>query len=502
MKIFTLIAFLVVGLQVMAQSYSLTVFNNGGQQFFVIMNGIRQNSLPLTNVKIGGLSQGSYEVKLIFADGKTADINKKIFLDEPGDYLGRVTFKKGKGRLQYFGTTGGGTQAPGGSTNVIYRPTEQSGFSDQPVQTQQTPVNTSNLGAGSATNSTMSQNPNSQGTTNIQGSSTSMNSTTNTTTNGNGQAGGINMNVNVSDPTMNGNGGVNMNVNISDPVTTGNGGVGTNTTIVDPVTGETIQMNVGISMSGMDSNNPGMNTQTTTTVTSSQTPNTIGANATIHGSGTAINSSTSATTSGNGQNGGVNMNVNISDPVITGNGGVGTNTTIVDPVTGETIQMNVGISMSGMDPNNPGINTQTTTTTTSSSTSTMTTTTNVQQNVNINSSGQQTNQNQQGTPQIQRLDGQCNGVFTSTTYVEELKRLTFDEDRLISIQNTFKTKCLTSGYAHTILETLTFSGDRLEMAKFMYMRLTDPVNAMSLADLFTFDSEKEEFEMFVTQNRR
>jgi hypothetical protein len=34
------------------------------------------------------------------------------------------------------------------------------------------------------------------------------------------------------------------------------------------------------------------------------------------------------------------------------------------------------------------------------------------------------------------------------------------------------------------------------------MRLTDPVNAMSLADLFTFDSEKEEFEMFVTQNRR
>lgn len=390
MRIFTLIALLFVGLQVVAQSYSLTIFNNGGQQFFVIMNGIKQNSIPQTNVKIAGLNQGSYEVKLIFADGKTADIDKKIYLDEPGDYLGRVTFKKGKGKLQYFGTTGGGTQAPGGATNVIYRSNEDAVFTDKPiVQTQQVKEN--------------------------------------------------------SNPS---------------------------------------QGNIG----------------TSTTVTSSQMPNSAGTSTTVQGSGTSMGTSTTTTTSGNGQTGGINMNVNMTDPSNTGNGGVGTTTTVVDPVTGETIQMNVGISMSGMDPNNPGMNTQTTTTTTSSSSSTSTTTTNVQQNVNISTSGTQT----PPTPPApkQPMNVTCSEMFTSTTYVDELKRMTFDEDRLTSIQSTLKTKCLTSGQAHKILETLTFSGDRLEMAKFMYMRLTDPINAMTLSDLFTFDTEKEEFETFVKQNKR
>ncbi len=491
MRIFTLIALLFVGLQVMAQSYSLTIFNNGGQQFFVIMNGIKQNSLPLTNVKIGSLSQGSYEVKLIFADGKTADINKKIYLEEPGDYLARVTFKKGKGKLQYFGTTGGGTQAPGGSTNVIYRPSEQAVYSDQPVvQTPTAPVtSTPNQGSvGTTATVTSSQTPNSAATsTTVQGSSTSMSSSTTATTSGNGQTGGINMDVNMTDPSN-----------------TGNGGVGSTTTVVDPVTGETIQMNVGISMSGVDPNNPGIDTQTSTTSTSSssQTPNSAGTTTTVQGSSTAMSSSTTATTSGNAQTGGINMNVNMTDPSNTGNGGVGSTTTVVDPVTGETIQMNVGISMSGMDPNNSGMNTQTTTTTTSSSssTSTSTTTTNVQQNVNISTSGTQT----PSTPPApkQPMSVTCSEMFTSTTYVDELKRMTFDEDRLTSIQSTLKTKCLTSGQAYKVLETLTFSGDRLEMAKFMYMRLTDPINAMTLSELFTFDSEKEEFETFVKQNKR
>ena len=53
---------------------NFTVFNNGGQSFYVILNGIKQNSLPQTNVVVGGLKNSAYAVKLIFADGKTADI--------------------------------------------------------------------------------------------------------------------------------------------------------------------------------------------------------------------------------------------------------------------------------------------------------------------------------------------------------------------------------------------------------------------------------------------
>src|SRR6218665_527873 len=127
MKYFTLLCFSFLSLLAMAQNYSLTIFNNNGQQFFAVLNGIRQNSLPQTNLKISGMTAGSYELKLIFADGKTGDINKKFWLDESGDYLVRVDFKKGKGKLKYFGVTNQGQ--PGG-TNIEYRPNEQNVYSD------------------------------------------------------------------------------------------------------------------------------------------------------------------------------------------------------------------------------------------------------------------------------------------------------------------------------------------------------------------------------------
>lgn len=119
---------------------SLTIFNNGGQQFFVIMNGIKQNSLPKTNVKIGGMSAGSYEIKLIFADGKTADINKKIWIDEDGDYVARIVMKGKKHKLQYFGVTNQSQPLPAGSESINYRPDEQTVYSDNtniPVQSTQ-----------------------------------------------------------------------------------------------------------------------------------------------------------------------------------------------------------------------------------------------------------------------------------------------------------------------------------------------------------------------------
>lgn len=396
MKIFTLAIVLLLAISGFAQSYSLTVFNNSGQQFFVIMNGIKQNSLPLTNVKVAGLTEGSYEVKLIFADGKTADINKKIYLAEPGDYLARVTFKKGKGKLQYFGTTGGGSQAPGGATNVNYRPNEQAVYSDQPQV--QTPVQT------------------------------------------------------------------------PQPVVT------------PPVS----QQNSGVSTTVTNTQNPG-NVQSGTTIQSTQT------------------TTTTTQTNGNAPTGGINMNVSVTDPTATGNGNVGTSTTIVDPETGETINVNIGISMSGMGTGNEGVNTQTTTTTTTTTTSSSSSSSNIQQQVQTN--GQTVPPVQQAPVSVpsttkQPVSVTCIQVFTSTTYVDELKKMSFDEDRLTSIRSSLKTTCLTTIQATKILETLTFSGDRLEIAKFMYPRLTDSVNALQLNKLFTFETEKEEFTEFVQNNKR
>jgi len=79
---------------------NFTVFNNNGQAFYVILNGIKQNSLPQTNVYVSGLKNGAYSTKLIFSDGKTPDIDKNFFIDAPSDITTRIIFKKGKGKLQ------------------------------------------------------------------------------------------------------------------------------------------------------------------------------------------------------------------------------------------------------------------------------------------------------------------------------------------------------------------------------------------------------------------
>lgn len=143
--IFTLSLFF-FALGAAAQSVSLTVFNNGGQQFFVIVNGIRQNSLPETNVKIGGMTTGSYEIKLIFADGKSADLNKKVWLDTQGDYVMRVKEKGSKRKLKFFGIPE--EQVPAGKA-INYRPDDQTVYSDQPATQAPQPATGGSMNPGS-----------------------------------------------------------------------------------------------------------------------------------------------------------------------------------------------------------------------------------------------------------------------------------------------------------------------------------------------------------------
>jgi hypothetical protein len=123
-----------------AQS-NLSIFNNNGQSFYVVLNGIRQNSKPETNVQVAQIKNGSYAVKVIFADGKTPDIDKNFMIDAPYDITARIIFKKGKGKLQLMGQepTHGVIQEA-----VVFRPTDAASYSDAVVvNTQTTPVQTS-----------------------------------------------------------------------------------------------------------------------------------------------------------------------------------------------------------------------------------------------------------------------------------------------------------------------------------------------------------------------
>lgn len=122
-----------------AQS-NLSIFNNNGQSFYVVLNGIRQNSKPETNVQVAQIKNGSYAVKVIFADGKTPDIDKNFMIDAPYDITARIIFKKGKGKLQLMGQepTHGVLQEA-----VVYRPNDAAVYSDMiPIQTTTTTTTT------------------------------------------------------------------------------------------------------------------------------------------------------------------------------------------------------------------------------------------------------------------------------------------------------------------------------------------------------------------------
>jgi hypothetical protein len=297
---------LFLSLSLFAQS-NLTVFNNGGQKFYLIMNGIKQNSVAQTNVVVSSIKNGGYSVKLIFEDGKTKDIDKNFFLDTPQDVTTRVIFKKGVGKLQLVSMVPAAGTVTAGS--VSYRPDNSAVFSDAVTTTTTTTTQTV-----STETSTVGGN-----TTNGNGNG-----------NGNGSV-GIQFNAATPTPTTT----PNTNTTVT-PTNSGNGTV--NISVTDPVNGENINMNVNVTGNGTQQN------------TSNTRP---GANANVN-VGTTTNSTTQQTTTN-----GANVNVNVN--------GNGVNPTVNATVPGATTHVTVN---GGTVTQNSSNTTVTTTTTTTSNAST------------------------------------------------------------------------------------------------------------------------------------
>jgi hypothetical protein len=397
MKNILTLTFLCLSTLIYAQS-TLTIFNNGGQQFFVILNGIKQNSIAQTNVSISGINNGSYSVKLIFADGKTKDIDKNFFLEEPSYVTTRVVFKKGKGKLQLIGMEPAKNQTPAENI-VVYRPSNTAVYSDAAVI--------------SNTNTTINQQQ-SNGQTQV-----------------NSTSGQINTNTNVS---------------------------GTNS----HSTSEQINMNVGTNVNGTQ-----MGTNTSIQVTETQ--------------------STQTSTIGNpnmqGENININMNINVQDPTMTGQGGA-----------------NVSINMSGT-----GNGTQTQQETINQTTTI--TTSGAQSGTQIGTNQQQVNSQVQTQTNVANTNTNSNNTTTVVTcknilgnekaLVDDLKTMTFDEDKKEIVVKDLANHCLTASQAYKIIEVFTFEADRLELAMFMYDRMIDKDSARNLLPLFTFDATKMEFREYI-----
>jgi hypothetical protein len=193
-----------------AQTSSVVVFSQDGEKFWLIINGIRQNDKPETNVRVNGLESPNYRMKVIFTDEKIPAIDQNLYtrggenFDKPMD-LSYVIRKNNKGKYVLRGNSWEEAKA------------------DPVANTNQSVINFHT-----------SENPKSEETStptiNTTQTVTTQNKTTTTNTTTPQNNGNVGVNVNM------GTNGINMNVNIQDPNFQENTNIGVNTNITTTTT--------------------------------------------------------------------------------------------------------------------------------------------------------------------------------------------------------------------------------------------------------------------------
>ncbi|MCB9336368.1 MAG: DUF4476 domain-containing protein [Flavobacteriales bacterium] len=97
----------------LAQNYiaqntsNLVVFSEQGEQFYLIVNGVRQNENPETNIKVEGLNAEYYYTKVIFVDTTIPSLEKKMLqVRDAESQFAEVTYaimqnKKGEYKMRW-----------------------------------------------------------------------------------------------------------------------------------------------------------------------------------------------------------------------------------------------------------------------------------------------------------------------------------------------------------------------------------------------------------------
>ncbi|MBX7201942.1 MAG: DUF4476 domain-containing protein [Bacteroidia bacterium] len=78
----------------MAQTSNLIFFAENGEKFTVVMNGLRYNETPSTNVRITDLAPAVYKVKAIFEDPSLGSVTKTIPLESYREITFNIRLKK------------------------------------------------------------------------------------------------------------------------------------------------------------------------------------------------------------------------------------------------------------------------------------------------------------------------------------------------------------------------------------------------------------------------
>jgi hypothetical protein len=78
---------------------TLSIFSENGDQFFLVLNGVNQNNVPTTKIRVEGLPQYGNDVEILFADRRTQAIRKRVTIADPVDGKAvNMTLKLVRGR--------------------------------------------------------------------------------------------------------------------------------------------------------------------------------------------------------------------------------------------------------------------------------------------------------------------------------------------------------------------------------------------------------------------
>ncbi|MGZ3863413.1 MAG: DUF4476 domain-containing protein [Bacteroidia bacterium] len=174
---------------------NLVVFSETGDRFYLVLNGLKYNEKPETNVKVTNLNATNYKAKILFENGHP-DLNHNVYLTWEGNAVTNKEFtyaisRKGdKYKLKFISQADMGGVNSYAQNSVVYNANDNI--------TQQNTNTATNANTGGNTVSTNAG---------VGGSNSSTTVTTTTSSSTNGQADNVSMNVNVN--------GLNMNVNVN-----------------------------------------------------------------------------------------------------------------------------------------------------------------------------------------------------------------------------------------------------------------------------------------------
>ncbi|MFL5752619.1 MAG: DUF4476 domain-containing protein [Bacteroidia bacterium] len=216
---------------------SIVVFAEDGERLILILNGLRQNQSPETNVKVSGLNQASYKAKVIFDKKGIPDCDKTIPMMWAAEPVSNTEFvfsiakdKKGNYKWKFV------SQGPVSQSS--YALNNYSGSASQSVTNNQ-----------SADPNSANMNVNTNVPDNSQSGSQVTTSTTTSTANG---TAGVNINLGLSGT------GLNFGLNVNDGV--GGAGSTNSTTTTTSYTTSTVTNGVAVTNSGSSTQvNPGLN---------------------------------------------------------------------------------------------------------------------------------------------------------------------------------------------------------------------------------------------------